>query len=73
MLRFYARYTYFNSVSAGIDFIRQILTYKVAPRAGRVKALHNQILILQPLEVVSRCRDPQLELGAFRMIYGQII
>ena len=36
LLWYYGHYKYFYSYSAGIDFRRQILTFKVDPRAARV-------------------------------------
>ena len=41
MLWVYDHYKYFYSYSAGIVFIRQILTTKVDPRAERVKIPEN--------------------------------
>ena len=51
------------SLSSESDvYRRQILTYKDDPRAVRVKAnLSN--LNVHALEVVSRCREPQLQVG----------
>ena len=70
MLGVYGYYKYVYSYCAGIDCRRQNLTSKVDPRAVRIKglipgALHSKIIIydVQLLEVVSRYRDPQLQVA----------
>ena len=57
MLRVYGHYKYFYSYSAGIDFTiwrPQILAFN--PRPAKLIYLN-----FHPLEVVSRYRDPQLQ------------
>ena len=69
MLWVYDHYKYFYSYSAGIDFSRQILTFKDDTHAGRVKFKYPNLfqffsfnpltaklfnLNFHPLEVVSR-------------------
>ena len=65
MLWVCGHYDYFYTYRAGIDFERQILTYKVDPRTVMVNHLGDKInnFNFHPFQVVSRYRDPQLEMG----------
>ena len=50
MLWVYGHYEYFDFFSAGIDFIRQNLTYEDGPRAERVNAV---VAVLISLNITS--------------------